>query len=130
MLPCVGKPQERNLTSRDMHVRLRKKDYDFTLADTVCNNSFNILRQKEGTKKDGQNRSVEENMDLDTKAVVSENGCTNGVSAELIGATEQEEGGCEESTEEAINEEPAVKKQKLGPVLDEDLIPLKAKVRR
>ena len=29
-----------------------------------------------------------------------------------------------------LNEEPAVKKQKLGPVLDEDLIPLKAKVRR
>jgi hypothetical protein len=108
-----------------MHIRLRKKDYDFTLADAACNLSFDILRQREGTtKKDGDVEPLDDNctVEADMKDVANGNDVTH---------TKDEENGCDAMLgKENLNGEPCAKKQKLGPVSDKDLIPLKPKVSR
>jgi hypothetical protein len=102
-----------------MHIRLRKKDYDFTIADAACNHSFSILRQREGTKKEAEMEAVNADTD-DALSAEKENG---------VSQTKEEENGCDAMLEkENLDCEPCAKKQKLGPVSEEDLFPLKPKV--
>jgi hypothetical protein len=143
----VGKSQEVNQVARDLLFRLRKKDYDFSTADTACNASFSILRRREGdgdekNAKNGAKESKSAKMD----DINSDEGCddfdgkTGCVVSDSVGvsvviadseAKLDPEVGCDD-----VETEPASKKAKLedssakrlGPVSDADLIPLKPKV--
>jgi hypothetical protein len=146
-----------------MHVQLRKKEYDFTLADAACNRSFSILRQREGngdvtegedhaaeakqtfgSEANGATQSAANLSDLKNGADMAEAGCddetkTVGKEAGCDSETKAgvaEAGGVDEAKAELVNGEPPVKKvkledmSKLGPVSEEDLVPLKPRVRR
>jgi hypothetical protein len=143
-----------NQVARDLLFRLRKKDYDFSAADTACNASFSILRRREGegdekNVKNGAKESKSAKMDdingdegcddFDGKTgcVVSDSVGVSSVEEPLSVVTANSEArldpevGCDD-----VETEPAPKKAKLedssekplGPVSDADLIPLKPKV--
>ncbi len=150
----VGKSQEVNQVARDLLFRLRKKDYDFSAADTACNASFSILRRREGDGDDEKKvkNGAKENKSAKLDDINGDEGCDNfdgktgcvvrdsvGVSADeklsvVVANSEDKldpEVGCDD-----MGTEPASKKAKLedsgakrlGPVSDADLIPLKPKV--
>ncbi len=149
----VGKSQEVNQVARDLLFRLRKKDYDFSAADTACNASFSILRRREGDgdEKNAKNGAKEsksakmddvngdegcDNFDGKTGCVVSDSVGVSGDEKLSVVIADNEarldpEVGCDD-----VGTEPAPKKAKLedssekrlGPVSDTDLIPLKPKV--
>jgi hypothetical protein len=143
-----------NQVARDLLFRLRKKDYDFSAADTACNASFSILRRREGdgdekNAKNGAKESKSANDingdegcdDFDGKVektgcVVSDSVSVSGDEKLSVGIADNEarldpDVGCDD-----VGTEPAPKKAKLeessakrlGPVSDADLIPLKPKV--
>ncbi|XP_023348376.1 tRNA-dihydrouridine(47) synthase [NAD(P)(+)]-like [Eurytemora carolleeae] len=47
----TGVPQERNQLNKGVQIRLRKHEYDFTMADSACNLSFELMRQREEKEK-------------------------------------------------------------------------------
>jgi hypothetical protein len=149
----LGKSQEVNQVARDLLFRLRKKDYDFSAADTACNASFSILRRREGDSDENVKNGAKESKSAKMDDINGDEGCDDfdgktgcvvsdsvGVSGDekLSGVTADSEAkldpivGCDD-----VGTEPAPKKAKLeessakrlGPVSDADLIPLKPKVR-
>jgi len=99
----TGIPQEVNQISKDLTIKLRKKEYDFSLSDKACDLSFDIMRVREGKEKEDKENSE----------------------------NKTESNGVEEVQQESEDSEPAKKKHKfcedkpIGYAPDHDLIKLR-----
>jgi len=92
---CVMEEQVTNQLAKDVQIKLRKKEYDFKVADTICQDSWDIIN-KEGRWKEEPN---------------SENNDEGKENDELI----KDEPPLKKSKIEAVD-------PPIGPVSDEDLI--------
>ena len=57
---CVKEEQVINQLAKDVQIKLRKKGYDFKVADTICQDSWDIIN-KEGRWKEEPDKNIDNN---------------------------------------------------------------------